>query len=127
MTIITILLTLFFIFASSIKILGWQKFIFETQLTFFKKYGLNRLHMFFIGLIELSAAISLTSSIIFNFDILNGIGALVIAFTSLGAIYFHLKFDTIKDAIPAIVTLLLSTILIMSNQALLKLVNDSVF
>ena len=83
--------------------------------------------MFFIGLIELSAAISLTSSIIFNFDILNGIGALVIAFTSLGAIYFHLKFDTIKDAIPAIVTLLLSTILIMSNQALLKLVNDSVF
>jgi hypothetical protein len=122
MTIITILLTLFFTLASSIKILGWQKFIFETQLTFFKKYGLNRIHMFLIGLIELSAAISLISSITFHFEILNGIGALGIAFTSLGAIYFHLRFDTIKDAIPAIVTLLLSTILIVSNQALLKLV-----
>ncbi|MCW8833006.1 MAG: DoxX family protein [Colwellia sp.] len=121
MTIITILLTFFFIFASSIKILAWQKFIFETQLIFFKKYGLNRNHMFCIGLIELSAAITLVISMIFDFEVLNGIGALGIAFTSLGAIYFHLRFDTIKDAIPAIVTLLLSTVLIVSNQALLKL------
>ena len=122
MTIITIFLTLFFIFASSIKLLGWQKFIFETQLTFFIKYGLNRSHMFFIGLIELSAAISLANSIIFDFEILNVIGASGIAFTSLGAICFHLRFDTVKDAIPAIITLLLSTILIVSNHALLNCV-----
>ena len=48
------LLTAFFIFASSIKILGWQKMIFETQLEFFKKYGLNRTIMVStIGLINL--------------------------------------------------------------------------
>lgn len=122
MIVITALLALIFTFASSIKILGWQKFIFETQLTFFKKYGLNRIYMFLIGIIELAAAVSLAGSIIFNHEILNGMGALAIAFTSLGAIYFHLRFDTFKDAIPAIVTLSLSTILLVSNQALLTLV-----
>ena len=122
MTTITILLTLFFIFASSIKLLGWQNFIFETQLTFFNKYGLNRIHMFIIGLIELSAAISLAVSIIFDFEVLNAIGASGIAFTSLGAIFFHLRFDSFKDAIPAIITLLLSTILIVSNHALINFV-----
>jgi hypothetical protein len=120
MTIITILLTLFFIFAGSIKLLGWQTFIFETQLKFFIKYGLNRSHMFYIGVIELSAAISLASATILDFEILNVLGALGISFTSIGAIFFHLRFDTVKDAIPAIITLLLSTILIMSNHALLN-------
>lgn len=122
MTIITVLLALFFTFASSIKILGWQKFIFETQLTFFKKYGLTRIHMFLIGLIELAAAITLVSSVIFEHELLNGVGALAIAFTSLGAIYFHLRFDTVKDAIPAILTLSLSTVLLVSNQAVLNFI-----
>ena len=119
---ITILLAIFFTFASSIKILAWQKYIFETQLSFFKKYGLNRMHMFLIGIIELVAVITLVSSLIFNYEILNGLGALSLAMTSLGAIYFHLRFDTFKDAIPAIVTLMLSAILIVSNQALIQLV-----
>lgn len=121
MTIITILLTIFFIFASSIKVLGWQHFIFETQLTFFKKYGLNRLHMFIIGLVELSAAMFLVSAIILDSSIFNTIGALIIAVTSIGAIYFHVKFDTIKDAIPAICTLLLSTTLVFSSKLFLGL------
>jgi hypothetical protein len=121
MTVITILLAILFTFASSIKIFGWQKFIFETQLTFFKKYGLNRIHMFLIGFIELISALLLATSIMFSYELLNGAGALGIAFTSVGAIYFHLRFDTFKDAITAIVTLSLSMILIISNQAMLEL------
>lgn len=121
MAIITVLLAFFFTFASSIKILGWQKFIFESQFTFFKKYGLNRIHMFLIGSIELTAAVFLAGSIVFDLDILNSMGALGVAFTSLGALYFHLRFDTVKDATAAIVTLSLSTILLASNQALLDL------
>ncbi len=120
MIMITVLLALFFTLASSIKITGWQKFIFETQLTFFNKYGLRRVHMFLVGILELSAAILLLGSLIFEHKILNGLGAVTIAFTSIGAIFFHLRFDTIKDAIPAIVTLLLSLTLIVSNQALLE-------
>lgn len=116
MFVITILLVLFFLFASSIKLIGWQKLIFETQLTFFKKYGLNRTHMFLVGLIELSASILLIISIFLNHGVIQAFGALGIAFTSLGAIYFHLRFDSLKDAIAALVTLLLSVILLASNS-----------
>lgn len=58
-----------------------------------------------VGLIELSA------SLLLMFDPTLVYGALAIALTSLGAIYFHLRFDTVKDAIPAMVTLSLSTVL----------------
>lgn len=116
MLLITILLVLFFLFASSIKILGWQTFIFETQLTFFKKYGLNRHDMFLVGLVELSASLLLTVSIFLNHELIQVFGALGITFTSLGAIYFHLKFDTVKDAIPAIVTLSLSVTVLSFNS-----------
>jgi hypothetical protein len=122
MTILTILLALFFTFASSIKILGWQKFIFETQLAFFKKYRLNRVQMLWVGLAELAAACLLMISIYLSNELLNGVGSVMIALISMGAIYFHLRFDTLKDAIAAIVTLVLSTTLTMSNQTLQTLI-----
>lgn len=112
MNIITIVLITFFTFASSIKLLSWQAFLFKTQLDFFKKYGLNRFHMFLIGVLELIAALLLTGSLITEYEILRDLGALAIALTSIGAVFFHLKFDTIKDAIPALVTLTLSLILL---------------
>lgn len=112
MNIITIVLITFFTFASSIKLLSWHAFIFKTQLDFFKKYGLNRFHMFLVGILELIAALLLTGSLITEYEILRDLGALAIALTSIGAVFFHLKFDTIKDAIPALVTLTLSLILL---------------
>jgi hypothetical protein len=122
MTILTIFLALFFTFASSIKILGWQKFIFAAQLAFFKKYGLNRVQMLLVGIVELIAAILLISSIYMSDDILNGVGSVMIAITSIGAIYFHLTYDTIKDAIPALITLTLASVLIFANSAFLQVV-----
>ena len=115
MNIIAIVLITFFTFASSIKILTWQAFIFKTQLDFFKKYGLNRFHMFLVGVLELSAALLLTGSLITEYKVLTNLGALAIVLTSMGAVFFHLKFDTIKDAIPAFVTLTLSSILLAHN------------
>ncbi|MEF1338546.1 DoxX family protein, partial [Vibrio rotiferianus] len=41
-------------------------------------------------------------------NLLSAIGASFIVFTSVGAMFFHFRFDTWKDAIPSIVTLLLS-------------------
>ena len=58
-TVIAGILTVFFLFASSIKILGWQKKIFETQLAFFHKYGLNRSLMAAVGFVELFGVITL--------------------------------------------------------------------
>lgn len=43
------------------------------------------------------------------------IGSVGIFLTSLGAIYFHLIYDTVKAAIPALTTLTLSTILLFDN------------
>jgi len=110
-TIISSLLIAFFAFASSIKILGWQKFIFQAQLEFFISYGLNREIMFLVGLIELIGA----STLWFQNHPMGLLGALLIFLTSVGAIGFHLRFDTWKDAIPAIMTGILSGFLISAH------------
>jgi len=116
MTIISLVLLAFFSFASSIKLTGWQKKIFQIQLGFFKNYGLSRTHMFLTGLIESASALCLLFSVLIDNSLLNALGAIGILFTSMGAIFFHLRFDTLKDALPAIVTLFLSVALVFSNQ-----------
>ena len=108
--VISCLLTTFFVFASSIKILGWQKIIFETQLSFFKKYGLNRTIMALTGFVELFGAITLWIPSYFGIA-----GVLALFGTSTGAICFHLYFDTWKDGVPAMVTLILSGILLYAK------------
>ena len=112
--VISILLAIMFIFASSIKLTGWHKKIFTIQLDFFKKYGLNRQVMFLVGLVELSSALMLP----FQGTIFTLLGAVGICATSLGALFCHLKFDTFKDGIPATITLALSSILIYANAQL---------
>jgi len=112
MTILVIsgLLTAFFIFASSIKIFGWQKMIFETQLEFFRKYGLNRTIMALVGVVELFGAIALWLP-----SYLGAAGALALLGTSAGAICCHLYFDTWKDGIPAMITLTLSGVVLYAK------------
>ncbi|KOO13444.1 hypothetical protein AKJ18_18885 [Vibrio xuii] len=121
MTTVTLLLAAFFLFASSIKLIGWQKFIFETQVGFFKKYGLNRQMMFAIGVIEFAAAAALFSSFLLARNDLNVIGAAGIAFTSVGAMFFHFRFDTWRDAIPSMVTMSLSAVLLFENRTVLMM------
>lgn len=111
---ITGLLSVFFLFASSIKIFGWQKFIFETQLEFFNKYGLNRVAMAMVGLGELFGALAIWFP-----GYVGAAGALTIAMTSLGAICCHLYFDTWKDGVPAMVTFMLSSLILHSKYLLL--------
>lgn len=115
MTPITLLLAIFFTVASSIKILAWQRHIFATQLAFFKKYGLNRMAMLMVGLIELSAALLLFGSVYLTDLELNRMGALILAITSIGALYFHYRYDPLKDAIAALITLILSSVLLLAN------------
>ncbi|GLQ74268.1 DoxX family protein [Vibrio penaeicida] len=109
--IISVILVVFFTFASSIKILGWQKKVFETQLAFFVKYGLNRAVMFLTGLVELAGSGLLAASWFYveSWILLSGAGLLAI--TSVGAIFFHLRFDRWQDGVPATITLILSSVL----------------
>lgn len=112
--VITAILSAFFIFASSIKIFGWQKYIFETQLEFFNKYGLNRAVMAAVGCGELFGALAIWLP-----GYIGAAGALVLAATSAGAICCHLYFDTWKDGIPAMVTLMLSSSIWYSKYLLI--------
>ena len=118
MTFITIpvgLLSAFFLFASSIKILGWQKFIFETQLAMFIKYGLNRQIMMLVGFAELFGAIAIW----FQGSWVGTLGALALLGTSVGAIGCHLIWDTWKEGVPAMITGTLSAIVAWSGKGAL--------
>ena len=118
MTFITILvglLSAFFLFASSIKILGWQKFIFETQLAMFIKYGLNRQIMMLVGFAELFGAIAIW----FQGSWVGTLGALALLGTSVGAIGCHLIWDTWKEGVPAMITGTLSAIVAWSGKSAL--------
>lgn len=119
MFITTTLLALFFALASSIKLVGWQKFVFETQLGFFKKYGLNRQIMFLVGVVEAGSVLLLVASLVLELPLLNILGAAGIALTSIGAMFFHFRFDTLKDAVPSIVTFTLSSTLLYMNSAVI--------
>ncbi|QFI38098.1 DoxX family protein [Moritella marina ATCC 15381] len=107
-TVIIALLSAFFLFAGSIKLFAWQKMIFTKQLEFFQSYGLNRQIMALVGIVELFGA----TTIWFQSSVLGLLGAAALLATSLGAIFFHLRFDTWKDGIPAIMTLTLSSLVI---------------
>ena len=110
MNVVSIVLIVFFMLASSIKTLGWQKKVFETQLAFFKNYGLNRQIMFVVGCLELTGAMSLLLGL-FGWvpELVVSLGALLLAVVSIGAIFFHLRFDSWQAGIPAMVTLSLSS------------------
>lgn len=110
MLIVQSLLVVFFFFASSVKMFGWVKVIFNTQLVFFKKYGLNRSAMFAVGVLEATGATTVLLGIMMNALMLSSLGAGLLAMISVGAMLFHFRFDTWKDAIPSIVTLLLSAV-----------------
>ena len=111
--IIIALLSLFFLFASSIKILGWQKAIFETQLAMFIEYGLNRKIMALTGFVELFGAIAIW----FQSSWIGSLGALALLGTSIGAIICHLIWDTWKDGVPAMITATLSAIVVWVGRA----------
>jgi hypothetical protein len=52
-------LSVFFLFASSIKITGWQKMVYRTQLEMVAQYELNRYELMLFGLLELIGAVSI--------------------------------------------------------------------
>ncbi|AZZ96494.1 DoxX family protein [Pseudoalteromonas sp. R3] len=104
MVIIATLLAVFFTLAGSQKIFAWSAGVFKIQSEFFRRYGLGRRHMYGIGIIESAAAGLLAFAIIAEQEKALQLGSVLILLTSVGACYFHFKYDTFKDAIAAILT-----------------------
>lgn len=116
MTIVIVktLLTAFFLFASSIKIFGWQDKIFQIQLEMFHSYGLNRTIMRLVGMVELFGAVAIWGS----GTLLAPLGALALLGTSIGALGCHLIFDTWKQGVPAMITGALSAVILWNGREL---------
>ncbi|MCF7505564.1 DoxX family protein [Vibrio sp. L3-7] len=113
-SVVSVLLVAFFLLASSIKIVAWQRKVFEIQLGFFKSYGLNRMVMFLVGLVEFTGAVLLILALSgVSSEQTQLVGGAILGATSIGALYFHLRFDTWKDGIPAMFTLLCSSLLVL--------------
>ena len=106
------LLSAIFLFASSIKILGWQRKIFEIQLAMFVKYGLSRQIMALVGFAELFGALAIW----FQGSWIGTLGALALLGTSVGAIGCHLIWDTWKEGVPAMITGTLSAIVAWTGR-----------
>ncbi|SLN58709.1 hypothetical protein TRL7639_03254 [Falsiruegeria litorea R37] len=113
--IIKVLLTAFFLFASSIKIFGWHDKIFQVQLEMFKSYGLNRSIMRLVGMVELFGALAIWSS----GTLLTPLGAMALLATSIGAVGCHLIFDTWKQGVPAMITGTLSAVIFWNSKELI--------
>ena len=71
-----------------------------------------------VGILELVGAILIW----FLPSTLGVIGACLIAVTSIGAIFFHIRFDKWTDGIPAFTTLNLSGYLIIEQTNIINLV-----
>jgi hypothetical protein len=98
--------SLFFLFASTVKIFGRPQGMFEYQLEhYFIAHGLSREIMRVVGLAELFGAVTIWYHRT-HWIGLAGAAALVVVTT--GAMVFHLRFDTAREAVPAVVMLALS-------------------
>ncbi len=102
--IITTLLSIFFVLVGSLKILGAEMFLEQ-----FIHFGLNRMFMALVGVGEVIGAV-----LIWFRDKywLGPLGAAILAAISVSALGFHLVFDSIDRGIPALVTLVFSTVLL---------------
>jgi hypothetical protein len=112
-----VLLTAFFLLAGSVKVTGWQKQIFDIQLKFFISYGLNRQIMMLVGFVELFGVITMW----LPNPLLSLVGTSSIIATSIGALFFHCRFDTWRDGIPAMITLLISSVITAINLQTISL------
>lgn len=66
--------------------------------------------MFVVGCLELTGAMSLLLGLVgWVPELVVSLGALLLAVVSIGAIFFHLRFDSWQAGIPAMVTLSLSS------------------
>ena len=112
-TMATYFLIVFFTFGCCVKLLSVPDKILKFQMEFFEVYGLTRLHMYLIGLTELLGIIAMFYSLVAGNPLLAVVGAGAIFITSLGALYFHFRYDEAKHAVPAVLTFLMSSLIMI--------------
>lgn len=107
------LIAIFFLFSGTVKVFGRPEPMFEYQLkNYFEKYGYGRQFMRFVGLGELFGAFTIW---VWQAHWLAMIGLAGLVFITASALYHHLRYDSFKEGIPALVMLVLSSIILISS------------
>ena len=110
---VAVLVSLMFVFIGSVKLFGVPQSMFESQLeNYFNAYGLTRGHMFAVGLAELFGAVAIWWH---RTRWIGLAGPAVLVVVTLGATYYHLQFDTVREARPAIMMLTLSSFVLLMS------------
>ena len=111
--IVVTLVSFTFIFFSTVKIFGVPKNIFTMQKeTYFDNYGISRIQMRLIGLLELFGGMAIWFWAT-QYQWLAQIGMAVLVIVTLGAMSFHARFDSLtKDGMPAIIQFTLNAVLL---------------
>ena len=113
---VVVFVSVFFLFVGTVKLTGVPQGMFDNQMSqYFIPFGLNRPIVFLIGLAEVSGAIAIW----FHRSHWIGLaGAATLVVVTSGALFFHLRFDTFREGVPALVMLLLSAfVLAVSARA----------
>ncbi|WOD06628.1 DoxX family protein [Marinomonas sp. GJ51-6] len=97
-------LTIFFLFSSCVKIVGLPQSRFHAHLSFFKTCGLNQGALLTVGMLELFGAATLWFP-----NYLGILGVLALCITSAGIAYARIQFDTWKNGLVAMTTFILSS------------------
>ena len=109
---ITGILVLVFLFTGTLKTFGIPKSAAEQQKAGLARYGIGSNGMRAIGLAELAGAATVW---LWDFHWIGLVGAAGLVVITAGAIASHLRYDSVKDAIPAMVLFVLSGILLLFN------------
>ena len=112
-TVIAWLVTACFLFAGTVKLVGWPAGIFDNQMTtYFDAYGISRDLVRMIGVAELFGGMTIW---LHRRHWVGLAGAATLVVVTSGAIVFHFRYDTAREAVPALVMWLLSGSVLLTS------------
>lgn len=106
-TAVALILTAFFLYIGTVKVFGWpnaEMLAGQTRF-FFDRYGLTRQMVVMIGVAEIFGGLTVSLHRIRWIGLL---GAAVLLTVSIGALFFHLRYDTFQTGMAAFRTMTLS-------------------
>ena len=104
---VALIITVFFLYVGTVKVFGWpnaEMLAGQTRF-FFDPYGLTRQMVVMIGVAEIFGGLTVSLHRVHWIGLL---GAAILLTVSIGALFFHLRYDTFQTGMAAFRTMTLS-------------------